>query len=477
MSDPIGAGWPNNPVGEDGQKEWKLTTESTDDKIKTTYLNTATVWYKEVKAGDIVEIPSYGAPATWDDKSVCWDPSIFVVQWKESAVPTPTPTPPAESTNANLATLKYDDTAIALESGKTEYDVVLGEAKTVNLTWTFADDGATSEPQSGVSLAVSEAGASQTIVVTAEDKTTTKEYKVNFTVKKVNPNEIYDLNYHNSDKYALQTIKRSTPASVNDGTATPTWMYSGYVGYDKGDLKDGKYQWGGQAWAILKTDGTSEYFEDAALIAMDKGEAGDPTANMKFFNGPEYDGKNGTYWLTFRVSSPGIIYFIDRPGAGWFNKPEDWNALSSSGLSFNGAGNMFYKHVEANELVQVPNYGDSETWKPGTDRKATEPGAYVIAWDELQPYKIAISGDNDVTVGKPVTLSAAMTKAADDSAVADATFKWVITDGTDKAAIDNATGVLTPSAAGTITVAASDAAGRAIGYKDITIGELVSVDP
>ncbi len=199
---------------------------------------------------------------------------------------------------------------------------------------------------------------------------------------------------------------------------------------------------------------------------------------MKFFNGPEYDGKNGTYWLTFRVSSPGIIYFIDRPGAGWFNKPEDWNTVpSSSGLSFNGAGNMFYKHVEANELVQVPNYGDSETWKPGTDRKATEPGAYVIAWDELQPYKIAISGDNDVTVGKPVTLSAAMTKAADDSAVADATFKWVITDGTDKAAIDNATGVLTPSAAGTITVAASDAAGRAIGYKDITIGELVSVDP
>lgn len=483
MSDPIGAGWPNNPVGEDGQKEWKLTTESTDDKIKTTYLNVATVWYKEVKAGDIVEIPSYGAPATWDDKSICWDPSIFVVQWKESAVPTPTPTPPAESTNANLATLKYDDTAIALESGKTEYDVVLGEAKTVNLTWTFADDGATSEPQSGVSLAVSEAGASQTIVVTAEDKTTTKEYKVNFTVKKVNPNEIYDLNYHNSDKYALQTIKRSTPASVNDGTATPTWMYSGYVGLDKGEMKDGKYQWNtsdgySQTWAILKTDGTSEYFEDAALIAMDKGEAGNPTANMKFFNGPEYDGKNGTYWLTFRVSSPGIIYFIDRPGAGWFNKPEDWNTVpSSSGLSFNGAGNMFYKHVEANELVQVPNYGDSETWKPGTDRKATEPGAYVIAWDELQPYKIAISGDNDVTVGKPVTLSAAMTKAADDSAVADATFKWVITDGTDKAAIDNATGVLTPSAAGTITVAASDAAGRAIGYKDITIGELVSVDP
>lgn len=182
MSDPIGAGWPNNPVGADGQKEWKFDHgKARTTKIKTTYLNTATVWYKEVKAGDIVEIPSYGAPATWDDKSVCWDPSIFVVQWKE------TTTPPAESSNANLATLKYDDTAITLESGKTEYDVVLGEAKTVNLTWTFADGGATSEPQSGVSLAVSEAGASQTIVVTAADKTTTKEYKVNFTVKKVEP--------------------------------------------------------------------------------------------------------------------------------------------------------------------------------------------------------------------------------------------------------------------------------------------------
>lgn len=478
MSDPIGAGWPNKTEG------WALTTESSDPSINTVYLNQARVWYKEYKAGDIVEIPSYGPPATWTEtKGECWDPPVYVVQWKESE-------PVGPSANTDLATLSYDGSSIPVVAGQSTYNVTLPEAKTVTLTWTLADDGATSVPASGVEVVVPEAGASQSFTVTAEDGTTQATYTVNFTVEAIDvePNTVYDLTYASDKAYALQTMKRSTPESVKDGTAEPTWMYSTYVGLTKGETdEDGNYKWNtsdgySQSWAIFQTDNVSPYFEGMTVIAMDKGEANNPTSGMNFFTGA-YDGQgDNPYWLTFRVSSPATVYYKDTPNAGWFNKPDDWKYVPSEAnlhiLSTSAGAKLFYKHYNAGDLVQIPNYGFSEDWKPGVDRKATEPGGYFIVWDDLLPYEVTISGGDNVTAGTPVTLSAALSKTSDDSAVEGATFNWVITDGTDKATIDQATGVLTPTAAGTITVAAAATDGTAIGYQDITIGEAVGpVEP
>lgn len=479
MSDPVGAGWPNKTEG------WALTTESSDPSINTVYLNQARVWYKEYKAGDIVEIPSYGPPATWTEtEGVCWDPPVYVVQWKESDEPA------GPSTNTDLASLSYDGTSIPVVAGQSTYNVTLPEAKTVTLTWTLADDGATSVPASGVEVVVPEAGASQSFTVTAEDGTTQATYTVNFTVEAIDvePNTVYDLTYASDKAYALQTMKRSTPESVKDGTAEPTWMYSTYVGLTKGETdEDGNYKWNtsdgySQSWAIFQTDNVSPYFEGMTVIAMDKGEANNPTSGMNFFTGA-YDGQgDNPYWLTFRVSSPATVYYKDTPNAGWFNKPDDWKYVPSEAnlhiLSTSAGAKLFYKHYNAGDLVQIPNYGFSEDWKPGVDRKATEPGGYFIVWDDLLPYEVTISGGDNVTAGTPVTLSAALSKTSDDSAVEGATFNWVITDGTDKATIDQATGVLTPTAAGTITVAAAATDGTAIGYQDITIGEAVGpVEP
>ena len=479
MSDPIGAGWPNKTEG------WALTTESSDPSINTVYLNQARVWYKEYKAGDIVEIPSYGPPATWTDtEGACWDPPVYVVQWKEADEPV------GPSTNTDLASLSYDGTSIPVVAGQNTYNVTLREAKTVTLAWTLADDGATSVPASGVEVVVPEAGASQSFTVTAEDGTTQATYTVNFTVEAidVDPNTVYDITYYDESKYALQTMKRSTPESVKDGTAEPTWMYSNYVGLTKGETdEDGNYKWNtsdgySQSWAIFQTDNVSPYFEGMTVIAMDKGEAGNPTSGMNFFTGA-YDGQGGNpYWLTFRVSSPATVYYKDNPNAGWFNKPDDWKYVPSEAnlhiLSASAGAKLFYKHYNAGDLVQIPNYGFSEDWEPGVDRKSTEPGGYFIVWDELLPYEVTISGGDNVTAGTPVTLSAALTSTSDDSAVEGATFNWAITDGTDKAAIDQETGVLTPTAAGTITVAAATTNGTAIGYQDITIGEAVGpVEP
>ncbi len=471
--------WPNMP------DDWSTVPIEDNLIISTTHLTGSaehgSLHFNHYEAGETVQIPNYGVWEGMTDKALVYDPPIYVIVWDEQQS--------GPSSNANLASLKYDDTEISVTADKDTYDVVLPEAKTVTLTWTFADDGAVSEPASGVEVAVAEEGTtSQTIVVTAEDGTQ-KTYTVNFTVESVESNTIYDITYASNKKYAVQTMKRSTPESVNDGTAEPTWMYSGYVGFGPGDKDDnGNYKWNapndpnGQAWAIFRTDNVSPYFEGMTVFAMDKGEAANPTKDMKFFTGA-YDGKGSNpYWLTFRVSSPATVYYKDNPGAGWFNKPADWKFVSADAklyiLSAKDGAKLYYKHYEANELVQIPNYGFSESWKPNVDRKATEPGGYFIVWDELLPYEVTISGDDNVTAGTPVTLSAAVSKTEDDSAVEGASFNWVITDGTDKATIDAATGVLTPTVAGTITVAAATADGTAIGYKDITIGEAVGpVEP
>lgn len=471
--------WPNMPEG------WEAVPAEDKLTISTTHFTGSaehqSLYYKHYEAGETVQIPNYGVWEGMADNFVVYDPSIYVIVWDEQQS--------GPSSNANLASLKYDDTTIPVTADKDTYDVVLPEAKTVTLTWTFADDGASSEPASGVEVAVAEEGiTSQTIVVTAEDGTQ-KTYTVNFTVEKVKPNTVYNMNYHGleadkTDTYAIRNVTLSTAEAIADGTANPVWAYSTYLNQAFGD----KQNWGGQSWAILSESNTSPFFENMTVIAMDKYEAENDTSKAPYFggqyNGVALDGTNGNYWMTFQISSPATVYMVDRTKLDWVNKPDDWKLLSGvEGLRIlSGAdtsSKMYYKHYDANELVQIPNYGYNESWPDvgGTvGKKTQDSNVFFVVWDDLLPYEITISGGENVTVDTPVTLSAAMTGA--EGSVAPATFKWAITDGTDKATINKETGELTPTAAGTVTVAAVTADATAIGYKDITIGEAVGpVEP
>ena len=71
--------WPNKPEG------W-ITAAPTDDvDIVSTHFQARTengsVYYKDFKAGDVVQIPNYGAPSYWADDRAPWDPPVYLIVW------------------------------------------------------------------------------------------------------------------------------------------------------------------------------------------------------------------------------------------------------------------------------------------------------------------------------------------------------------------------------------------------------------
>ncbi|HIV03198.1 MAG TPA: cadherin-like beta sandwich domain-containing protein [Candidatus Aphodoplasma excrementigallinarum] len=71
--------WPNKPEG------W-ITAAPTDDvDIVSTHFQAKTengsVYYKDFKAGDVVQIPNYGAPSYWADDRAPWDPPVYLIVW------------------------------------------------------------------------------------------------------------------------------------------------------------------------------------------------------------------------------------------------------------------------------------------------------------------------------------------------------------------------------------------------------------
>ncbi len=88
MTDPHGFNWPNAPA------DWTKNTKS-NVLLSGMYA----YWYKDVEAGDIVQIPNYGTVAALET-GLAYDPPIFVVVWNSDVVDDPfvedTPDPEPE---------------------------------------------------------------------------------------------------------------------------------------------------------------------------------------------------------------------------------------------------------------------------------------------------------------------------------------------------------------------------------------------
>ncbi len=71
--------WPNMPEG------WTVAAPTDDVDIMGTHFWAATengsVYYKDFKAGDVVQIPNYGAPSYWAADRQPYDPPVYLIVW------------------------------------------------------------------------------------------------------------------------------------------------------------------------------------------------------------------------------------------------------------------------------------------------------------------------------------------------------------------------------------------------------------
>lgn len=71
--------WPNKPEG------WIIAEPTDDVDIVSTNFQARTengsVYYKDFKAGDVVQIPNYGAPSYWADDRAPYDPPVYLIVW------------------------------------------------------------------------------------------------------------------------------------------------------------------------------------------------------------------------------------------------------------------------------------------------------------------------------------------------------------------------------------------------------------
>ena len=160
---------------------------------------------------------------------------------------------------------------------------------------------------------------------------------------------------------------------------------------------------------------TSEEFDVAgSVIQRVKGEASNPTSEAAFYVGA-YDGKDqNPYWMTFKMNAPGTVYVVDMEGKGWPNNDGRW-AVDTTGLTFGLWGNpynaangkLYSKHFNANETVEVPNYGYDESWPQAggatPDRKFTNPSIYLILWDSALPKSASLKSLTYAVGGEAAT--------------------------------------------------------------------------
>lgn len=132
-----------------------------------------------------------------------------------------------------------------------------------------------------------------------------------------------------------------------------------------------------------KITAVSDYFLGATYIRPRQNDAGGNNQNPIFTGA--FDGKGGNpYWLEFTVSSAATVYYASCNGA-WTNKPAEWNAASATDdLSLKigsttvspANGNLYSRHYEAGERVQIPNFGATSNAAPWES-----PAHYIIVWD------------------------------------------------------------------------------------------------
>lgn len=471
-----GKGWPN------ADKDfWTLSEE-------TCSINGENDMYEHhFQAGETVNIPNYGFDETWKAEGdpptrIFWNPSAYVVV-------------PDSAKEAELFSIQYsydlngETISASCEIGDAavpdddvyRYSVTGLPQGATNIRITDVDAGAAEAQIGEVGAELATGRRVGLVELTPRSGTQTVTYAIRFE----GINEFTEFDYHGrqfgTGTFAFQTIHRVPQSSVDDGTAKPTWYYSDYIYQTAGDDNT----WGNQTWCILTTEKTDAMFENGTQILRAKSDAGStPTKDGDFFSS-KYDGTNNNYWMTFTASSAGTLFvgditpnrdsdapvstsFKSANRGFWPNKGEDWNEFKQDGLNVK-AKLYYYRHFEAGETVYVPNWGYDPAWEadPSNPGRVTkDPPAYTVLWDSDLQYNASIEQDT-LIMGKDDTLSVVTTDKAGEPV--DKDYRFYITNGYDRAAVNKDTGAINAISAGTITVAAVATDGTIWTSREITI--------
>lgn len=155
------------------------------------------------------------------------------------------------------------------------------------------------------------------------------------------------------------TLKLANAEEVKIGSPV-----SGYLGYTDNFL--------------IKAESFKQ-FDYATVLRRNKSAAAGVTYKQSAYgnNGSLLDGEGGRdYFMSFDISSGATVYLIDCEGMGW---PSRTGGFYNAGKY--GSYNVYGKHFDAGEKVNVPCYGWDESWDKEASRLFMNPSYYVVAWD------------------------------------------------------------------------------------------------
>lgn len=264
------------------------------------------------------------------------------------------------SDNADLSELKFNGTSVFnFNADKTAYNIDLFAAcDSVDVT------AKALEENMGASVEIINNGAKPsceiTVRVTAQDKTTTKDYVLYFNLKQDAISNFTTASKLATRLYALRL----------DGE------YSTYQNFNKNENNQ----------FILTSSNTSEKFGYGVIIQRNKGDASSVTYTMPFYsnNGsPLLGAKDGNYWISFDISEPATVYVGILEGKVWTNATANGWTTDDEGLKFyNLSGTKLYKkHFNAG-TVNIPSFGTHSTYESKkTERVEWNPSAYAVLFD------------------------------------------------------------------------------------------------
>lgn len=202
------------------------------------------------------------------------------------------------------------------------------------------------------------------------------------------------------------TFPGSTLITAKNGDTTKTYNINFYIeegiydfnaphaGSELSKIELGSfYLWylSGQSWALLSNSNTSSMFDKQIIINRSKNHAGANTLSQPWYAGA-YSGKNGEpYYYSFKSSLDCTVYFVNVENALWQNRPDDWKDAPNDVKIFSKTGQrLVYKEFKANEQINLPNFGVSDTWTDTTKRYESNPGFFVVV---LKENKDLVSSD------------------------------------------------------------------------------------
>lgn len=349
------------------------------------------MYYKEFAAGEQVVIPVQGAEASDGNQ----DMMKVMIKWGTLNLEPPAD-PEAADVSLDTLTYQYGSTQPIKVDGfvpgseeQTEFKVMVPKG-TTNVTIAATPTvpaGAEGEgtvfemtpAMGGVDAsAADEAARTVTIKVTSKDRTTSVEYKVivEQDTREFEPNTIYDMVIQGQpvEPSDDSNVCRLVPIHLDEVATLDPPTTNRYIGYpienDDGSVDD--------AGASYLAGKSPAFFEGAIAIQRQKSDAGSTTSEMPYYNDDAYNGVNG-YWMSFKVSSPATVYFIDVEGKGWPNADKSFWTLDPNNKD--GSANLYYHQFDAGEIVNIPNYGFDSSW--GTGRFFTSPSGYVVVWGDI----------------------------------------------------------------------------------------------